>query len=74
MGGATLGNTIETTLGGGDSGGPSFYLDGANYLLAGINTYSQNTQIAIARKFGSQGGGMNVSAYASWINSVLRWP
>ena len=71
MGVGTLGNTLETTLGGGDSGGPSFYLEGNNYLLAGINTYTQNNQTASAPKFGSQGGGMNVSAYASWINSVI---
>ena len=71
MGGGTLGNDLETTLGGGDSGGPSFYVEGNNYLLAGINTYTQNTQTASAPKFGSQGGGMNVSAYASWINSVI---
>lgn len=71
MGVGTLGNTLETTLGGGDSGGPSFYFDGTNYLLAGINTYTQNTQTASAPKFGSQGGGMNVSAYYSWISSVI---
>ena len=71
MGAGTLGNLLETTLGGGDSGGPSFFFNGTNYLLAGINTYTQNTQTASAPKFGSQGGGMNVSAYASWINSVI---
>jgi len=71
MGGGTLGNEKETTLGGGDSGGPSFVLkDGANpalatsYLLAGVNTFTQGTT---APDFGSLGGGINVYSYRSWI-------
>lgn len=69
MGGPTLGNKIETTLGGGDSGGPSFVLVGDAYQLAGINTFSQSGTAA-APRFGSLGGGMVVSAYATWINSL----
>jgi hypothetical protein len=71
MGGPSLGNQIETTLGGGDSGGPSFIFDGSNYLLAGVNTFSQSNGTIAAPKFGSLGGGMAIPAYASWINSVV---
>jgi len=73
LGGPTLGNDRETTLGGGDSGGPSFVLvaDGdpdlaSSYLLAGVNTFSEG---ATAPNFGSYGGGMNVFPYRNWILS-----
>ncbi len=69
-GGGSLGNDKETTLGGGDSGGPSFVLcTGCNpalagsYSLAGVNTFTQGS----APRFGSLGGGMNVFAYSAWI-------
>jgi len=68
FGGPTLGNDLETTLGGGDSGGPSFVLSGSSYTLVGVNTFTQGTN---APKFGSLGGGINVFPYLSWINSVL---
>jgi hypothetical protein len=73
MGGPSLGNRIETTLGGGDSGGPSFVLTGADasaassYTLVGVNTFTQGTN---APKFGSLGGGINLFPYVSWINSI----
>jgi len=63
FGGPTLGNDVETTLGGGDSGGPSFVLDGNVYKLAGVNTFTQGS----APFFGSLGGGMVVPTYANWI-------
>jgi hypothetical protein len=72
-GGRTLGNDKETTLGGGDSGGPSFVLVGADlssaasYQLAGINTFTQGFN---APKFGSLGGGINVYPYTGWIDLV----
>jgi hypothetical protein len=73
FGGATLGNDVETTLGGGDSGGPSFALCtgcdptlASSYEIVGVNTFTQGTN---APKFGSLGGGINVGAYASWILS-----
>ena len=67
MGDRTLGNDVETTLGGGDSGGPSFVLVGGTYYLAGVNTFTQG---ATAPKFGSLGGGINVFAYRDWIAGV----
>src|SRR6476659_7640062 len=42
LGGPTLGNTKETTLGGGDSGGPSFIKVGSTYYLAGVNTFTES--------------------------------
>lgn len=71
MGGPTLGNARETTVGGGDSGGPSFVLNGSSYQLAGVNTFTQNSSLANAPLFGSLGGGMVVKEYASWINGIV---
>jgi hypothetical protein len=74
MGGPTLGNDRETTLGGGDSGGPSFVLIdpsqpglAASYELVGVNTFTQGFN---APKFGSQGGGINIVPYRDWILGV----
>lgn len=71
----SLGNLVETTLGGGDSGGPSFIYDGSEYLIAGVNIFSY-TPFALPNNafFGSGGGGMLVPAYADWINSVIPEP
>ena len=78
-GGTSLGNTLETTVGGGDSGGPSFILVGDEYRIAGINTFSFSVISAPNKRFdaplfGSGGGGMLVPAYADWINSVIPEP
>jgi hypothetical protein len=69
--GGSLGNDKETTLGGGDSGGPSFVLCtdcnpalASSYSLAGVNTFTQGLN---APKFGSSGGGINVFPYRDWI-------
>jgi Trypsin len=74
FGGPTLANNVETTLGGGDSGGPSFALCtgcdpalASSYTVVGVNTFTQGTN---APKFGSLGGGINVGAYSSWIQSA----
>jgi len=68
----TLGNDVETTVGGGDSGGPSFIDDGNGGLLVfGVNTFTGGGGKAPAPYFGSIGGGMVVSTYAPWINSII---
>jgi hypothetical protein len=69
LGGPTLGNDVETQLGSGDSGGPSFVVkpDGG-YVIVGVNSFVQGLY---APKFGSMGGGMNVYSYLSFIASVL---
>jgi hypothetical protein len=79
----TLGNTVETMVGPGDSGGPSFLSDwytlqplvGAdgNLILLGINNFSA-TAINHAPHFGSAYGGMYIPAYAAWIDSVVPEP
>lgn len=59
-----LGNDIETTLGGGDSGGPSYINVGGNLQLYGVNTFGAgNTPF-----FGSLGGGILVNAYLDFID------
>jgi Trypsin len=75
LGGVTLPNDKETTLGGGDSGGPSFVLlPGADaklatsYVLAGVNTFTQGNNAPL---FGSMGGGINVYPYESWIQGAI---
>ena len=76
-GGVTLGNDRETTIGPGDSGGPSFVLVGSDpalassYTIAGINTYGLDGPTAATPFFGSFAGGMIASAYSSWIQGVV---
>lgn len=69
FGGDTLGNARETTLGGGDSGGPSFVANGSGYTLVGVNTFTQGFDAPL---FGSLGGGINVFPYVGWITAVVN--
>jgi T5SS/PEP-CTERM-associated repeat protein len=64
-GGATLGNDIETQLGGGDSGGPSFVSHDGQFHQAGLNNFTITAPL-----FGSRGGGVLTYAYLDWIDSV----
>ena len=67
MGGGTLGNSLESSLTGGDSGSPAFIQDAqGKWLLTGVNTFRFGTSL----KYGNGGGGQLVSAYAAWIDSV----
>ena len=67
MGGGTLGNSLESSLAGGDSGSPAFIQDAqGKWLLTGVNTFRFGTSL----KYGNGGGGQLVSAYAAWIDSV----
>lgn len=67
----TLGNTIEGTLAGGDSGSPSFVQDSqGKWTLVGINTFIR-TVGGGKPIFGSTGGGMLLSAYSPWIKSIV---
>ena len=77
VGGLTLGNDIETTLGGGDSGGPSFIDDGNGGLeIFGINTYTFRFEFLSpsAPLFGSGAGGIVVSEYLDFIQSIIGAP
>ncbi len=72
--GKSLGNDIETTLGGGDSGGPAFLEDGnGSLVIFGINTFTLQWQddTPPAPLFGSAGGGMVVYEYYDFISSVI---
>lgn len=77
IGGTTLGNNIEATLGGGDSGGPSFVSNGAGLELYGINTFTTRfVQFLFflgppAPLFGSGFGGIAVAPYFDWITSII---
>ncbi len=73
MGGGTLGNAVETSLAGGDSGGPSFVRDGSGWSVAGINTFvAAFTNGPTTRDvFGTGGGGQLVAAYAAWIDTTI---
>ena len=75
LGGFTLGNDIEAQLGNGDSGGPSFvFVDGA-WKVAGVNTFGGDFEGGPPFPlFGSGGGGMLISTYASWIDKVIPEP
>ena len=82
MGGAGLGNGVESSFATGDSGGPSFLCEGGagdqcvggRWVVAGINTFVSATSKRSVRPsvFGTLGGGMVVSAYVDWIEGVLR--
>lgn len=77
LGGPTLGNDIETTVGGGDSGGPSFVSDGGVLKIAGVNTFTFRFGPPFGPRnpnapfFGSGGGGILVGPYASWIDGLM---
>lgn len=78
--GGTLGNDIEVSIGGGDSGGPSFIWNDANndsqitpdeVTLFGVNTFTGGGGQTGAPFYGSQGGGINVSAYIDWLSEYI---
>jgi len=69
FGGLTLGNDVETSLGFGDSGGPSFISDGNSLFLAGVNTFIFGFPFGT---FGTGGGGIAVPAYTEWIDRVIN--
>lgn len=62
------------TLSGGDSGGPAYAKIGDAYRLAGINTFVIESGVPGAAALGVGGGGMVLSAYRPWIESVIAIP
>jgi hypothetical protein len=73
MGEGTLGNADETTVAGGDSGGPAFFIDKYGHpWLAGVNTFWTPLDSGLGPgRFGTGGGGMLLSSYLPWIKSVI---
>ncbi|MCB9838606.1 MAG: trypsin-like serine protease [Phycisphaeraceae bacterium] len=63
----SLGNDIETTVGGGDSGGPSYIMVNGHLELWGVNTFTAGN----APHFGSLGGGILVNGYLDFIDSHI---
>lgn len=74
MGGEGLGNDVETTFAGGDSGSPSFIQAPGGWALFGINTFIMAFPDGPTKPstFGTGGGGMIVAAYREWIEQVVR--
>ncbi len=69
LGGPGLGAEVEATLGEGDSGGPGFIVDDGERLLFSVNNFVAGP--GQDGRFGSSGGGVILSAYASWIDGFL---
>ena len=69
MGGPTLGNDIETTIGPGDSGGPGFINIEDELQVYSINTFT----IGSIGNFGTEGGGILVSSYLDWLDPFLQY-
>ena len=73
LGGPTLGNDIESKVGGGDSGGPVFIENGDGVLeLAGVSTFEFSMVGVTAPRgtFGSFGGGIDIAAYVNWVDET----
>lgn len=66
-----LANNVETNIGGGDSGGPTFK-QGANgqLLLIGNNTYGRTWSNQISGTFGTAYGGMILGAYEGFLEQA----
>jgi len=62
-----LANDVETALGGGDSGGPSFMFHNGQYILMGNNTFSGRFQGQVAGTFGTYFGGMLLDPYLDYL-------
>jgi len=69
---AILPNNIETMLGGGDSGGPSFMDHFGELALIGNNTFGSNfgEDGPVPGAFGNYFGGMLLGSYIPWLESV----
>jgi hypothetical protein len=74
---AQLANDVETHLGGGDSGGPSFVMTSSGYQLAAVNTFGINFRYGTDDTngdFGDAGGGILLNSYRSWIRIAIPEP
>lgn len=67
-----LANNVETALGGGDSGGPSFLFQGGEYFLMGNNTFGGRLQGQTPGTFGTYFGGMLVESYIPYLQGATN--
>lgn len=76
LGGLTLGNNVETTFAGGDSGSPSFIYNAGTWQLVGVNTFvgSFPGGPTVGSTFGTMAGGNLVWVYENWIDRILSRP
>ncbi|MCH7225022.1 trypsin-like serine protease [Haloferula sp. A504] len=66
----SLGNDLETIIGPGDSGGAALMWDGNQWVLVGINTFTEG----YGGRFGDIGGGVLVEPYEGWILETTGIP
>jgi hypothetical protein len=69
---AILANDVETNIGGGDSGGPSFFYNNGEYLLMGNNTFGGTFQGQIPGAFGTYFGGMLIDPYIDYLQTTTN--
>jgi hypothetical protein len=63
-----LPNGVETTIGGGDSGGPAFIMRGGQLVLVANNTFSGTfTDDQVEGTFGTYFGGVLFSSYGDYL-------
>jgi secreted trypsin-like serine protease len=75
MGGPTLGNTLETIVAEGDSGGPIFVHNGSTPQLFGISNFvSAPNGGTVTYEFGTVGGGIIASdpRFAAWLQTATE--
>lgn len=72
----TLGDDVEASYAGGDSGSPVFIRMGGTWYLAGIAAFngSPAEEPGGALRFGAIGGGMLVAPYVDWIYQQTAMP
>jgi secreted trypsin-like serine protease len=73
LGGAGLGNAVETSMATGDSGSPAFLAGTSPPVLFGISTFlvSFANGSTDPGTFGTGGGGQLASGYAAWIEQTV---
>ncbi len=76
LGGGTLGASVEASLVGGDSGSAAFVNVNGQWELAGINSFEATFSAGplTSGSYGTGGGGIVLSSYASWIDSIVVTP
>jgi hypothetical protein len=66
----SLGNDVETIIGPGDSGGAALRWDGEQWVLVGVNTFTEG----FGGRFGDTGGGVLIDPYSDWISETTGIP